>query len=221
MTRTSLDELVELDLDGIREAHIHIISGAVAATAGAAPGVVRVRFDADCPVHVSFDDGVLEVRRDPLSGGWLRFREDVVVELTAPDDVLVRAGVVSASVVVRGFADHVDAQTVSGPVTLDDLSGPVRVKTVSGDIEARALHDTLSVNTVSGDVTLVDGDCAEVEAKTVSGDVLLDLRVDPAGSYRVTTLSGDVGLRVDDDEPPVHVKTMSGKVSTVRTTADP
>jgi len=220
MTRTSLDELVELDLDGIREAHIHIISGAVAATAGPAPGVVRVRFDTDSPVDVSFEDGVLEVRRDPLRGGWVHFREDVVVELVAPEDVLVRVGVVSASVVARGFGDRVDVQTVSGAVVLDDLGGPVRVKTVSGDTEARALRDTLSVNTVSGDVTLVDGRCAEVDAKTVSGDVILDLRIDPEGSYAVKTLSGDVALRVDADQPRVQVRTMSGKVSTVRTTSD-
>ena len=219
MTRTSLDELVELDLDGIREAHVHIVSGAVAATAGAPPGRVRVRFDADSPVLVTFEDGILDVRRDELRRGFVGFRDDVVVELTAPDDVLVRVGVVSASVVARGFADRVDVQTVSGPVTLDDLRGPVRVKTVSGDLEARALHDTLSVNSVSGDVTLVDGRCTEVDAKTVSGDVTLDLRLDPDGTYRVNTLSGDVALRVDDDDPPVTVRTMSGKVSTVRSNA--
>ena len=219
MTRTSLDELVELDLDGIREAHIHIISGAVAATAGPPPGQVRVRFDPDAPVDVTFEDGVLEVRREPPRS-FLFLREDVVVELTAPEDVLVRIGVVSASAAVRGFADRVDVQTVSGRVTLDDLGGPVRVKTVSGDIEARALRDTVSVNTVSGDFTLVDGSCSEVDAKTVSGDVILDLRIDPEGSYAVKTLSGDVALRVDADEPLVQVRTMSGKVSTVRTTSD-
>ena len=215
MTRTSLDELVELDLDGIREAHVHIVSGAVAATAGPAPGHLRVRFDADAPVDVTFEDGVLEVRRD-LPRSLLFLREDVIVELVAPEDVLVRVGVVSASAAVRGFRDRVDVQAVSGPVTLDDLGGPVRAKTVSGDIEARDLRDALTANSVSGDVALVDGSCAELEVKTVSGDVVLDLRLDPAGSYRVNTLSGNVTARVDADDPRVQVRTLSGKVSVVR-----
>lgn len=199
MAHPHLDELIELDLEGLLEAHIHIVSGAVAATATAGIGRVRVRHHSSTPVEVTFEQGVLEVRREDQARSLLDgLRDDIVVELTAPEDVLVRVGVVSAPVVARGFADRVDVQSVSGAVTLDALAGPVRAKTVSGDVEARGLTDTLSVNTVSGDLTLVEGRCGEVDAKTVSGDVVLDLHLDDGGAYSVNTVSGAVALRLDD-----------------------
>jgi hypothetical protein len=214
MSHRHLDEEIELDLDGIREADVHIISGAVAASAGPAPGHARVRYRTGVPMVVEFEDGVLEIRREEgVSRLFDGFHEDVVVELTCPPDVLLRLGVVSASVVARGFESRVDAGSVSGPVTLDALAGPVRVKTVSGDVEARSLQGSLSANTVSGEVTLVDGRCDEVDVRTVSGDVVLDLHVDPEGSYAANTLSGGVALRLDDDvAADLDVTTATGRI---------
>ena len=200
---------MEMDLDGIREAHIHIVRGAVAATAEGT-GFVSVSHHPDNPVLVVFEDGVLEVRQEESTLG---LRHDVVVELTAPAETLLRIGVVSASIVARGFADRVDVQSVSGPVTLDALGGHVRAKTVSADVEARGLGDALSVNTVSGDVTLVDGRCREIDAKTVSGDVVLDLHLDPAGAYTATTVSGQIALRLDDEAgADLDISTATGRI---------
>jgi DUF4097 and DUF4098 domain-containing protein YvlB len=52
-----------------------------------------------------------------------------------------------------------------------------------------------------------------VDAKSVSGEVLLDLDLDPSGTYDVSTVSGDVAVRTTSDpDLSVDAKTVSGEV---------
>jgi hypothetical protein len=47
----------------------------------------------------------------------------------------------------------------------------------------------------------------------VSGDLTLDLDLDPSGHYELGTLSGNVALRMDDEpDVDVSVTTMAGRV---------
>ena len=98
-------------------------------------------------------------------------------------------------------------------MTLSDLKHEVDVKTVSGEIEAKSIAAGLKLKTVSGDIGVADGACRWVDAKTVSGDVLLDLDLDPQGTYDVTTVSGDVGVRTTQEPSlAVDATTVSGRV---------
>jgi DUF4097 and DUF4098 domain-containing protein YvlB len=86
---------------------------------------------------------------------------------------------------------------VSGRVTLDGLDGAISARTVSGDVETVALTGSLRFETVSGALAVAGGGhCREVTAKTVSGDMALDLALDGGGAIALDTVSGDVVVRL-------------------------
>jgi len=121
--------------------------------------------------------------------------------------------------------------TVSGDVGVERLDAPLTARAVSGDITVGSVASELGISTTSGDVdlkTVLDGD---VRVQTVSGDV----RVGIARGTRVWVDAASVSgrleseLGLDDQETaaddadsavvPLHVKTVSGDVSVVRSAA--
>jgi len=55
---------------------------------------------------------------------------------------------------------------------------------------------------VSGDLTLADGWLERLDASVVSGDVTADVDLDPLGGMQVTTVSGEVVLRLRPKPTP-------------------
>ena len=217
MTTWTVDEREVLDLDEVREVRIRLIGGDVAVTAGEGPAHLEVERVHGEPVVIRLDDGILRISYDIEWDRWDRWvpprRQEAIVALTVPAHVPVDIALVSASTAVRGIDGPVRAKTVSGDVTLDDLAGDLDVHTVSGDVDGRAVRGRLTANSVSGDLIVADARCPEVRAKAVSGDVTLDLTVDPEGRYDLNTLSGDVALRFDrEPDLDVNVATMSGRI---------
>lgn len=183
--------------------------------------VVRVEvteIDRD-PLQISVEDGRLTIRHERLSWdgvlGWLRSeRRRAVVSVAVPASCPASIGVVSASAVVAGLAGRVDVRCVSGDVVLDEVTGPVEVESVSGDVEGRGLTGAVALRTVSGGLTLVDGRSAKVRAKTVSGDVALDLQPTDSVDVDVVSVSGDLTVRVPDDTGlTVDVSSTSGDLA--------
>jgi DUF4097 and DUF4098 domain-containing protein YvlB len=62
-------------------------------------------------------------------------------------------------------------------------------------------------------MSVVDGSCRWVDAKSVSGEVTLDLDLDPNGTYDVKTVSGGVSIRTTaEPNLSVDAKSVSGDV---------
>ena len=100
---------------------------------------------------------------------------------------------------------------MSGGITLDGVTGDVDAHTVSGALEAQGVNGKLSFNTVSGDLTLADGWLERMDVNAVSGDVTADVDLDPLGGMHVTTVSGEVTLRLPAESrrpgpPALHVR---------------
>lgn len=195
---------------------VRIIAGDVNVTSGPVP-MIDIRRDSGSDVTVELKDGTLFVSQpDPDLAPIARLvklltegtRHRCRVTITAPPSASVKVTTVSAPVIASGFSGGTKVKTVSGDVTLSDLSNDVSVTTVSGEIEAKGIAAGLKLKTVSGDVAVVDGACRFVDAKSVSGDVLLDLDLDPSGTYDISTVSGDVGVRTIS-EPNLHVDATS------------
>jgi hypothetical protein len=212
------DEL-STDLEDVRRVVVRTVAGEVTVTSGPRPHV-DVRRESGADVHVELRDGVLVVSQpEPGLAPIDRFikmftegrRHRCIVSITAPPSASVDLATVSADILASGFEDGTKVKTVSGDVTLNHLAKEVDVKTVSGDVDSKEIAGDLKVKSVSGDIAVVDGSCRFVDTKTVSGDVLLDLDLDPAGTYDITTVSGDVAVRTTS-EPDVAVDatTVSG-----------
>lgn len=104
-------------------------------------------------------------------------------------------------------------RTTSGDLVISDVRGPLVVRTSSGDVTVRAATDSISIATGSGDVRVdraprgltlttssgeacVTGAAGRVTIETGSGDVRAELLA-PLGPSRITSSSGDVGVKLD------------------------
>jgi hypothetical protein len=209
------DEL-STDLTDVQRVVVRTVAGDVTVTSGAQPHI-DVRRLSGSDVHVDVRDGVLYVSQPepglaPIDRFFKMFtdgrRHRCMVSITAPPTASLDLTTISADIVAAGFEGGTKIKTVSGDVTLNHLAKEIDVKTVSGDIDSKDITGGLRVKTVSGDVTVVDGSCQWVDAKGVSGDVLLDLDLNPSGTYDISTVSGDVAVRTTS-EPDLAVDATS------------
>jgi len=148
--------------------------------------------------------------------GWLdlfrgkRFRVDF--DITVPRECAIDAQTVSGELSVEGVRGPVEIQTVSGDARLEDVQGPMRLKSVSGDVDCRRYVGHLEGNTVSGDVTLSGARLRSSLLHTVSGDVQLEAWLDPRKEHRFKTISGDVELALAEPDASIDYRTASGAV---------
>ncbi len=219
------DERLAVPLAGLTEGTLRIVAGEVVVAAGEGEPLLEVDRTSGPPVEVSFEDGRLHVRHaNPggqpgvlgLLGRFLGGEEDTVgatVALRCPPSTPLQISTVSAPVVATGLGARTGLKTVSGDVTLKDVAGQVDAKTVSGDLDAIGVAAELRLKTVSGSMSVVDGACRWVEGKSVSGDFVLDLDLDPRGVYSFKTVSGLVALRTGADPSVlVEASSVSGSV---------
>lgn len=223
MERWVVSDELSSDLDDVSSVVVRVVAGDVTVTSGERSHVEVRRLSGD-DVHVEFRDGALHVAQpDPDSAPLERFikmftgssRHRCSVAITAAPGAKISVTTVSAEVIASGFDGGCDVKTVSGEVTLSRIRNDVDAKTVSGDIQVKDVTGGLKLKTVSGDIGVVDGTCRWVDAKSVSGDVLLDLDLDPSGTYDVTTVSGDVAVRtVSEPNVSIDAKSVSGRLTT-------
>jgi hypothetical protein len=220
MPRWIIDAPKTVEFDGVAALRVRVISGTVAVLASDSAPAVDVASLAGQPLLVSHEAGILTITYEDLSWegllGWLRpQRHSADVTVTVPPGCPTQLGVVNASAIVSGISAHVSVKSVSGDITLDGVIGKVDAKTVSGDLEARGLDGGITFNSVSGDLTLAGGSVQELDAKTVSGKVTADVDLRADGGLRVTTVSGEVAVRLPASaSADVDLRSTSGRVRT-------
>jgi Putative adhesin len=220
MPRWIIDAPKTLEFDGVAALRVRVISGTVAVLASDTAPAVDVASLAGQPLLVSHEAGILTITYEDLSWdgllGWLRpQRHSAEVTVTVPRGCPTQLGVVNASAIVSGISANISVKSVSGDITLDGVTGKVDAKTVSGDLEARGLDGAVTFNSVSGDLTLAGGSVQELDAKTVSGKVTADVVLRADGGLRVTTVSGEVAVRLPaDTSAEVDFRSTSGRVRT-------
>jgi hypothetical protein len=218
---------------GTPKLRVRNVSGETRVTAAGAPGEIRVV--ARKRVSAGSEDRAkrllqnLEVRMEKRGDellvephlyeqerGWLdlfrgrRFRVDF--EITVPAECAIDAQTVSGELSVEGLHGSLEIQSVSGDVRVDDVQGPLRLKSVSGDVDCRRYVGHLEGNAVSGDVTIVASLLRSCQLHTVSGDVEIEGRLDPRKEHRFKTISGDVELALAEPDVTIDYRTASGDV---------
>jgi len=110
-------------------------------------------------------------------------------ELTVPAGTRVDANAVSGDITVRGTGAEVEANTVSGEITVEDASGVVDIGSVSGEIRLTKVAGRIDVSTVSGELD-VDDATGDLSAETVSGTTLV--RRGKLRAMRTSSVSGNI-----------------------------
>jgi Putative adhesin len=154
--------------------------------------------------------------------------------VTMPADAQVSVQSSSGDVTAEGLSGGVDLRTLSGDISLTDVSGPLAVTTTSGDIEVGAGDvasanitttsgsveiegeaSALVVQTVSGDIEITNTRSATVSLATTSGDIEYGGSLSAEGDHTVSTISGDVDLRLPEDAAlAVEASSVSGSLTT-------
>lgn len=217
--------------DPVRELRVRVVAGrvdVVASDDADAGAVVEIAAVRGRPLEVSWREGALDIghpqlRWDSLLDrvrGVLTREDEVEVTVTVPRQLALSLGTVAADGFVSGTSGTADVRTVSGTLVLDGLRGAVTARTVSGRIDVRDHEGSFHGDSVSGSLTVQGTHIPRLHGKTVSGEIGVDLRALPAGATRtpatvldVTTVSGDVTVRVPDGAGyDVSAKSVSGHV---------
>jgi len=218
MAHWTIKAPTSLDFDDVTGLRVRLIAGSVAVLASEEKPSLDVSNVSGDPLAVTYEDGVLTIAHENLTWEgllkWLRpQRHSATVTVTVPRGCPTQLGVVSANAVMCGISARASVKSVSGGITLDGVTGDVDANTVSGALEAQGVNGKLSFSTVSGDLTLADGWLERMDANAVSGDVTADVDLDPLGGMHVTTVSGEVTLRLPAEaDARVNLHSMSGDV---------
>ncbi len=214
----TIEAPASLEFDDVTELRVRLIAGSVAVLATTGKPSLEVSSIEGDPITVTYEDGVLTVAHENLNWEgllkWLRpQRHAATVTVSVPRKCRAQVGVVSATAVMSGIRARASVKSVSGGITLDGVTGHVDANTVSGAVEAQGINGKLNFNTVSGDLTLADGWLERLDVNGVSGDVTADLDLDPLGGMQVTTVSGEVMLRLPAEaDARVNLHSVSGDV---------
>lgn len=214
----TIEAPANLEFDNVSGLRVRLIAGSVAVLATTGKPSLEVSSVEGDPLTVTYEDGVLTVAHENLNWEgllkWLRpQRHAATVTVSVPRKCQAQVGVVSATAVMSGISARASVKSVSGGITLDGVTGDVDANTVSGPVEAQGINGKLNFNTVSGDLTLADGWMERLDVNGVSGDVTADLDLDPLGGMQVTTVSGEVMLRLPAEaDARVNLHSVSGDV---------
>jgi len=218
MAHWTIEAPTSLDFDEVTGLRVRLIAGSVAVLASDEKPALDVSNVSGDPLQVTYENGMLTIAHENLTWEgllkWLRpQRHSATVTVTVPRSCATQLGVVSANAVMCGISARASVKSVSGGITLDGVTGDVDANTVSGALEAQGVNGKLSFSTVSGDLTLADGWLERMDANAVSGDVTADVDLDPLGGMHVTTVSGEVTLRLPAEaDAQVNLHSMSGDV---------
>ncbi len=180
-----------------------------------------------------------------MMGRWMQTRHEVTVEL--PEDLYaaITIAITSGDVDISDvMPSQLSVTTVNGDIqvslpqgekplsllALQSTNGDIDaeayakkcvVNSVSGDIELNGRMDLLTVHTTSGDIDL-EAEVETLECRTVSGDVDGTLTSLILRQVNVSTISGDVDLRLPDKCGPIcfQCRSRSGDCHTSHSTVD-
>lgn len=192
-----------------------------AGTAGAGVTVERTVVESMLPVRARSSVAGSTLTLSGRCDGWqligrCEISYDVAV---APDTSIVARGH-SGSIQADGLTGRVSLTTDSGDVTATGITGPVALRADSGDVTVRGQRGgTVSLRTDSGDVTATGVRTADLTASANSGNV--DVSFDSAPMrVKARADSGDVTIEVPRGSATYRVQRSTDSGTTSSTVPD-
>lgn len=218
MARWMVEEPTSIDFDGVVALKANVVAGTVSVLPADGGPSLRVNEISGHPLEVVHEAGMLTVNhKDSGLDGVLRWLQDtsgrVDITIMVPRECPVRLNLVTANAVVTGLSGRVSVKTASGDVTLDGVTGSIDANTATGGIEAQRLSGSVSFNSVSGDLALARGAVERLTAHSLSGKITTDVDLRDGGSVRVSTVSGEVTIRLPESvSAKVNLNSVGGRV---------
>ncbi len=106
----------------------------------------------------------------------------------------------SGDIQVGAIGGGLKVHSASGDVEVDSVGGSLSTKTASGDIKVGAVGDDIETHSSSGDLLIGSIGKGEVLARTVSGDVRLQVVQGTGVWLDLSSLSGNISNSLDSDD---------------------
>lgn len=159
----------------------------------------------------------------PLSGLRVEAASGGVRAHDVDGDVRVKAA--SGDVQVRDVTGEIEITTASGDIRAGEVAGLVELNTASGACAVTAAAGPLSARTASGTIAVNRYDGADLQVRSISGDVRIGFPTGRTLDVDLSSLSGRVHNRFDLDDGAgggtgdatgharVRVRTVSGDIT--------
>ena len=201
----SIDEVTTFGIDQLKEIYIHSVSSDVS---------VFSTDEEDIKIHfygriAAESEKALPKLITNLEGSKLK------IEIEYPKVLFYNANVVLDVYIPQDYRDNVIIDAVSADVDISNLDlNNFQCKTVSGDLRIKFLgSDSLTLKTTSGEVNIMDF-TGNLKADSVSGDINVSYRIFD-NNIDVKTISGKVEIDLPQNaEFYLKTNTVSGEVVT-------
>jgi hypothetical protein len=152
-----------------------------------------------------------------LSSGEDDEWEELDLDISLPRWMELRIAGNAVEVEIEGVEGRVDVEVVEGDiklvggrerVRLRSINGSISVEHAQGRIDLSSTQDNVTVldssgqiltEAINGDIRIAGVDSDNVEAISVSGDVLYDGTLHDRGNYYLSTHAGDINVAVSSD----------------------
>jgi len=199
----SIDEVKIFVVDQLKEIHIHSVSSDVS---------VFSTDEEDVKIHFYGRSALKSEKALPklitnLDGSKLK------IEIEYPKVLFYNANVVLDVYIPQDYRENIIIDTVSADVDISNLDvNNFQCKTVSGDLRIESLgSDNLTLNTTSGDVNIIDFS-GNLKADSVSGNINVGYGVFD-NNIDIKTISGKVKIDLPQNaEFYLKTNTVSGEV---------
>ena len=201
----SIDEVRTFGIDQLKEIYIHSVSSDVS---------VFSTDEEDIKIHFYGRSALKSEKALPklitnLEGSKLK------IEIEYPKVLFYNANVVLDIFIPQDYSENIIMDTVSADIDISNLGiNNFQCKTVSGDLRIESLDlDNLILNTTSGYVNIIDFS-GNLKADSVSGDINVGYRVFE-NNVDIKTISGKVKIDLPQNaEFYLKTNTVSGEVDT-------
>lgn len=154
---------------------------------------------ADYRIRLEREGKELDIRAELADDapGWLPARCTIDYELWVPSGCGVGVHLTNGDLQISGVGGGVELRTTNGDIVARDITGRVSVYSTNGDVElVGARAEALVAKTVNGDLSIDLADLAagDHDASTVHGDIEVSLPRDLRLDLRASTMHGEIGL---------------------------
>ena len=199
----SINEVKTFGIDQLKEIYIHSVSSNISVFSTDEEDI-KINFYGKSALK---SEKALPKLITNLEGSKLK------IEIKYPKVLFYNANVVLDVYIPQDYTGNIDIDAVSADVDISNLDiNDFKCKTVSGDLRIEFLgSDSLTLNTTSGDLNIVDFS-GNLEADSVSGDINVEYRIFD-NNIDIKTISGKVKIDLPQNaEFYLKTNTVSGEV---------
>ncbi len=157
-------------------------------------------------IEVTREDGILKIETKYPKPSVRGLNVSVYYKVIIPSQATINAKSVSGNVTLENIGGKAAANTTSGDVVVLGTQNGVKAESVSGDVRVKNIENGVYCKTVSGDVEARNV-AGNADLNCVSGDVVAE---NIRGNVEADTVSGNVKLQDISGADFVKGKTMSG-----------